>query len=76
MPLNTTAVVGSTTQVKKVQSNLAKQSVVPSIQIKGALKQNMVTKTRSNARSHSLSDANGASAKQNSQGGDPTTEKH
>ena len=55
MPLNSTAMV-SNQQVKKLQSNITKQ-VVPSIQIKGALKQNMVTKTRSNARSHSLSDA-------------------
>ena len=55
MPLNNTAMV-SNQQVKKLQSNITKQ-VVPSIQIKGALKQNMVTKTRSNARSHSLSDA-------------------
>ena len=55
MPLNNTAMI-SNQQVKKVQSSITKQ-VVPSIQIKGALKQNMVTKTRSNARSHSLSDA-------------------
>ena len=55
VPLNHTAMI-SNQQVKKVQSNITKQ-VVPSIQIKGTLKQNMVTKTRSNARSHSLSDA-------------------
>ena len=36
---------------------MVKKVAPPSIQIKGTLKQNMVAKTRSNARSHSLSDA-------------------